>query len=184
MSDIHDRIRRVRLQKGLTLAELAERIGVTEATVQRYESGAIKNIKHCTIQRISDVLDVPPSYLLDVYSESDSIGTQIRDCKFRFKHRLVEAMNLRNLSAAELSRKSGLSKAQISQYVNGIYEAKQDALYKLAKTLNVSEAWLMGHDAPMRHITREEQLCDLVEDLTDEQFEKVMAFVKFIKTEG
>ena len=120
----------------------------------------------------------------------------------QFKDRLAQAMQIRNISAAELSKKSGLSKAQISQYVNGIYQAKQVALYKLATTLNVSEAWLMGHDVPMQRQTDEDQLHDLLADLpegdlkriadfmevagqlTDEQFEKVMAFVRFLMTEG
>ena len=120
----------------------------------------------------------------------------------QFKDRLAQAMQTRNISAAELSKKSGLSKAQISQYVNGIYQAKQVALYKLATTLNVSEAWLMGHDVPMQRQTDEDQLHDLLADLsegdlkriadfidvagqlTDEQFDKVMAFVRFVKMEG
>ena len=65
-----------------------------------------------------------------------------------FKDRLQEAMRLRDVTAAELSRKTGLSKAQLSQYVNGTYEAKQLALHKLAVALNVSEVWLMGYDVP------------------------------------
>lgn len=55
-------------------------------------------------------------------------------------------MQIRNIKAAELARRTGLSKPCISQYVNGIYEAKQTALHKLALALNVSEAWLMGFD--------------------------------------
>lgn len=70
-----------------------------------------------------------------------------------FKNRLVFAMNSKGVKAAELSKQTGLSKAQISQYVNGIYEAKQIALYKLAVALDVSEAWLMGQDVPMERGT-------------------------------
>ena len=66
-----------------------------------------------------------------------------------FQNRLVFAMNSKGVKATELSKQTGLSKAQISQYVNGVYEAKQIALYKLAVALDVSEAWLMGHDVPM-----------------------------------
>lgn len=69
-----------------------------------------------------------------------------------FRDRLVQAMDMRGLTAAALAKKAGLSKAQISQYVNGIYQAKQVALYKLAIALDVSEAWLMGHDVPMERI--------------------------------
>lgn len=66
-----------------------------------------------------------------------------------FHERLIEAMNIRNIRGFELAKKSGLSKAQISQYVNGVYTAKQTGIYRLASALNVSEAWLMGYDVPM-----------------------------------
>lgn len=66
-----------------------------------------------------------------------------------FRNRLITAMEKREIKVAELSRLTGLSKPRISQYVNGTYEAKQQALYQLAKALNVSEAWLMGYDTDM-----------------------------------
>lgn len=69
-----------------------------------------------------------------------------------FQNRLIQAMNLRRIKASELAKRTGLSNARISQYVNGVYEAKQTALYKLALTLNVSEGWLMGYDIEMERI--------------------------------
>ena len=66
-----------------------------------------------------------------------------------FQNRLLTAMNIRNMKAVDLAKATGLSKARISQYTNGVYEAKQQALYALAKALNVSEAWLMGYDTDM-----------------------------------
>ena len=69
-----------------------------------------------------------------------------------FKNRLVQAMQHRGIKAVELAKRTGLSKAQISQYTNGVYEAKQTALYKLAVALDVSEAWLMGYDVDMERL--------------------------------
>ncbi|MCL2052275.1 MAG: helix-turn-helix domain-containing protein [Lachnospiraceae bacterium] len=66
-----------------------------------------------------------------------------------FKNRLSMAMNSCGINTTELAEKTGYSKASISQWVNGIYEAKQDGVYQLAQALNVSEAWLMGYDVPM-----------------------------------
>jgi transcriptional regulator with XRE-family HTH domain len=66
-----------------------------------------------------------------------------------FKNRLLEAMAARDVTQAELAKMTGLSKPRISQYVNGIYEAKQDALNKLSQALYVNVAWLMGYDVPM-----------------------------------
>ena len=66
-----------------------------------------------------------------------------------FKDRLQKAMSLRGMRAADLARDTGLSKARISQYTNGIYEPKQKALCQIAKALHVNELWLMGNDVPM-----------------------------------
>lgn len=57
-------------------------------------------------------------------------------------------MKTKGLTQTELSIATGISKARINQYVNGVYEAKQDGVYRIAKALNVSEAWLMGFDVP------------------------------------
>ena len=66
-----------------------------------------------------------------------------------FQLRLKEAMATRSIKAAELSRLTGLSKARISQYTNGVYEAKPRAICLLANALDVSESWLMGGNVPM-----------------------------------
>ncbi len=61
-----------------------------------------------------------------------------------FPERLKEAMTLRGIRATALSQATGLSKARISQYTHGVYSPNGDALCRLAETLSVSEAWLLG----------------------------------------
>jgi repressor LexA len=75
---IGERIKKVREQRGVTLLDVANYLGVTEATVQRYESGNIKNLKLDTISKISEFLNVNPAYLMgwknvqeDVRKESE-----------------------------------------------------------------------------------------------------------------
>ena len=63
--------------------------------------------------------------------------------------RLKEAMRIRQLKQADLSRATGLAKGGISNYVTGRYEPKSDVISKLAKALNCSEMWLWGYDVPM-----------------------------------
>lgn len=63
--DIGQRIRYIRDEKRKkTLLEVADYLEVTEATVQRYESGNIKNLKLDTITKIAEFLNVNPSYLM------------------------------------------------------------------------------------------------------------------------
>lgn len=60
--------------------------------------------------------------------------------------RLKQAMDNMNMSAQELSDKSGVSKASISQYVNGSHKPSNISAPKLAKVLMVNAMWLMGFD--------------------------------------
>lgn len=66
-----------------------------------------------------------------------------------FKDRLKLALEVKNMSAAELSRLSGIDEGTLSNYKKGKYEPKQRKLETIANSLNVSIAWLMGADVPM-----------------------------------
>ena len=61
-----------------------------------------------------------------------------------FASRLQEAMKKQGVRAVQVAEATGLSKARISQYVNGRYIPKYDAICKLAGCLSVSPDWLMG----------------------------------------
>ena len=50
----------------------------------------------------------------------------------------------KNIKAAELSRRTGISKPRLSQYKSGIYVPKADAICSIARALGVSEAYLLG----------------------------------------
>lgn len=65
-----------------------------------------------------------------------------------FQYRLRKAMSDKNMTASELSRVSGVGKSDISNYINGVYVAKQDKCYLLAKALDVDPGWLMTGDDP------------------------------------
>lgn len=53
-----------RIALGLTMKEVAELIGVQEATYQRYESGVVKNIPYENITALSEILKCNPQDLL------------------------------------------------------------------------------------------------------------------------
>lgn len=64
--------------------------------------------------------------------------------------RIRQGMELRGMKAVDLVQATGIGKSAISQYISGKYEPKQVAIHKIAKALNVSEAWLMGYDVPIQ----------------------------------
>lgn len=58
------RIKSLRVEKGLSQAELGSLIGVKKAAINKYESGAVVNIKRATIEKLAEALDTTPVYLL------------------------------------------------------------------------------------------------------------------------
>ena len=84
MALINERIKERRNACGLTLLEVAERLGVKEATMQRYESGAIKNIKHEVVVLLADIFRCSPAYLMgweDEEPANKSLSKPLSDIK-------------------------------------------------------------------------------------------------------
>lgn len=61
-----------------------------------------------------------------------------------FSERLEEALYLRDMTPAELSRATGIGEGAISQYRKGICKAAQRNLEKISQALSVPIPWLMG----------------------------------------
>ena len=78
------------------------------------------------------------------------------------KERLLEAMKEVGKKQADLVRETGLNRGTISRYLSGEVEPRQDAAYKLALALGVSESWLWGYDVPKERTTMQRKNDDLV----------------------
>lgn len=61
---LSDVLKQRRKELGLTLLNVADKVGVSEATVQRWESGNIKNLRHERIGKLAEVLRVSPAFLM------------------------------------------------------------------------------------------------------------------------
>ena len=59
-----ERIKQLRLERGLTQEELGAKLGVQRAAVQKYEKGTVKNIKRDALIRLAEILETTPEYLL------------------------------------------------------------------------------------------------------------------------
>lgn len=62
--EIGQRMRSRRKELGLTLQEVADRVGVQNSTIYRYEAGKIAKIKLPVIEAIASALNVNPSWLI------------------------------------------------------------------------------------------------------------------------
>lgn len=62
--EFKDRVYNSRKQINKTLEEVAKEVGVSAATISRYESGEIENIRRDKIAKLARALDVTPAYLM------------------------------------------------------------------------------------------------------------------------
>jgi len=72
---LNSRIKERRTALGMTLLDVANALNVKEATVQRYESGEIKNLKQKTVLELAKIFKCTPAYLMG-WDENDCADTK------------------------------------------------------------------------------------------------------------
>lgn len=89
MSSLAEVLSTRRKELGLTLLQIAEKMNVSEATVQRWESGNIKSLRHEKIGRLADILHVTPSMLMGWEEISEAMPSNILPLPNTYKVPLV-----------------------------------------------------------------------------------------------
>lgn len=112
-------IRELRKNNGLTMKDVAKRVGVSEATISRWESGQIANMKRDKIALLADTLHINPSDILgiDEYRQGYYTDSEVAE----YANKLKNNPDMRLLfDAAE-----DMSKDDIDFVVNMIDKLKQ-----------------------------------------------------------
>lgn len=76
--ELGTRIKKARLEKGLTQQELGDIIGVQKSAIAKYESGRVVNIKRSTLQKIASALDIRPSEFIFEESPKEAAELHVR----------------------------------------------------------------------------------------------------------
>ena len=64
MQDIKKRMKTRREELNMSYQTLSEKVGISKSTLQRYETGYIKNMPVDKLEEIADALSVSPAYLM------------------------------------------------------------------------------------------------------------------------
>ena len=64
MQNIMKRMKDRREELNMSYQTLSEKVGISKSTLQRYETGYIKNMPVDKLEAIADALNVSPSYLM------------------------------------------------------------------------------------------------------------------------
>lgn len=86
-----------RLQLGLTIKQIADAVGVNEATVSRWESGKINSMRRDKIYALSKVLDIDPMIIIGRENEENRIPTEEEMKIEKIKQDMYESPSMRTV---------------------------------------------------------------------------------------
>ena len=148
-------IKQYRNENNLSLRDFASRTSLSHSYIFKLENNPNSELTIPSAKEIANAMHISVEELLALLDGTTSFSLQSKE-RIRkmeqnedFNVRLKKALQVRGMSQAELSRKTNINEANISHYLKGTYEAKQDKVFLLSKALNVSPYWLMGLDVPM-----------------------------------
>lgn len=75
---IGKRIKNLRTKRGMSIDDLAEKLGKNRTTVYRYENGDIENLPLGILNPLADALDTTPGYLMG-WGYKEMLSTKISD---------------------------------------------------------------------------------------------------------
>lgn len=155
---IGQNIKRIRTEKGLTQRQLAEKTGLKDSAIRRYESEKVIP-KMPNLRKISDALGVSiveiDTTLVDC--SQSTIGTRVR------QQRLIHG-----LTQAELAKISGLSIPTIQAIEYESWIPRRKIIIRIAQAMNVSISTLESDyletvyvEKPLSDYTMEELLSEI-----------------------
>ena len=100
--DIRELIKNRRKDLGLSLEEVAEKIGVTKATVHRWETGAIGNMGIDKANLLAEVLKLDP--LLFLGRKSKQIKETDKERKARERQEMIDSYQLDDYERGEYDK--------------------------------------------------------------------------------
>ena len=112
--NIGDRIKLRRKDLGLSAEEIAAKLGVSPATVYRYESNAIANMRIDKLEPIANVLHTTPAYLMGWEEPISSSPVQNLD---PYKSQLIDCYDRLNDSGKKEACRRVSELTEIPRYI-------------------------------------------------------------------
>jgi transcriptional regulator with XRE-family HTH domain len=123
---VGERLKALRLGRGLTQVKLAEPLGLTFQQINKYESGA-SDLSVSRLLGLARVLDIPPSLLL----EAPSAGQEAADPV----NRLGSFRRARGLARSSVADAAGMSEQHLAGLEAGTADLTVNWLIRLANIL-------------------------------------------------
>ena len=130
--ELKDIIKERRIALNLTQKEIADYVGVSEATISRWESGNIKNMRRDKLYKLSKILQVKGSVLTD---DDSSTGSMLADDIFHASGEIKL-----NIPEFEITKKD----IELIELFHMAPETTQEAIWMLLKPYKEDTASSVG----------------------------------------
>ena len=182
-STMGSRIRDKRRELGISVDELAVRLGKNRATIYRYESDGIEDIPISLVELLAKILQTDPVYLVG-WNATDMPNPN--EAKNHMKM-LRKVRKSKGMTMKELGKRVGVSESAISQYETGKRETSFKTLLKICDALKCSVDYLLRGDEAEKNLTLndedgldelDKQLISLLDELSRDQKLMLLAQLK------
>ena len=200
MANFSERLRELRLERGITQDDLALAIGLSRSTIAGYESPSKRREPEFnTTKKIADYFSVSVDYLIgtsdDKYSLEQITSYNDDNCDTSFGERLRSLREARRITQTELAKMIDLSPDTIMVYEQNKSIPDSSILENISKFFGVAEDYLMcktnkhngmTDEEKKRHyeldkILNEKKVLFCGEPLTLEEKEAVVSVIKVLK---
>lgn len=142
------RIKEARIDRDLSIEEVASAIGLNKSTISRYERGDIENPKLMVIEAIAQVLHTNPSWLVGksddrTYTPPNSFSALFTPCNLFSP--LKGLREKRGLSIEEVAYKIGISAADYAKIEKG-YNTDCITLVRIAEFYCCDINFVLAYD--------------------------------------
>lgn len=125
--NVKDIIREKRLALGMTMKEVADKVGVSEATISRWESGEIANMRRGAIFSLAKALNISPNEIMgwetsDTSSQSNTPSDPASILLDDEEIRTLARNGLENLPPEQQEKK----KAQFKKIMSVVFDEDDD----------------------------------------------------------
>lgn len=121
--EIYEKIKNRRKELGLSADDVAESLGVSRATIYRYESADIEKLPITSLVPLAKILKCSPGYLMGWDDDSDGGIDNIWHPNYKMYNDLLEDEDFCLL----LEAAAGCTKSQIKMATNMLHEFKNPA---------------------------------------------------------
>jgi len=118
------RLKAARMYRGMTIAELADKLELQRQTISMYESNQIKQPDYPVLSRMAQILDFPHDYFL----ETDKVSIQTGSTYFRallttnkkYRNEQIQKMEFLSIIYQFISEYVTFPSTQIPQIIDGV----------------------------------------------------------------